>query len=368
MPAECSECAVKEPKKFVVARKPRLPGRLLYGKESGLSPFKWATGSVTRHTRGRYALYHGVRALGLGGEDEVLVPDFHCMDLMAALQATGVRVVFYRVNEKIEVDLEDLASRLTGRTRALLIVHYFGLPQNSPELRDWCDGHGLFLIEDCAHSLLATFEGKPLGSWGDLSIFSIYKTVPAVDGGLMVLKDPGRNYAFDSRRQGLRGLAKGAIKSLVLRRGAVMQPYEPAEEDLRMHPLSERALKCADTEGIAHGRQRNYRYLAGALREEDLVVPFLPELSEGACPFIFPVRVRRDVRRVHAEMVIRGIPVCVFPGQLHPSLPRESFPLAWELADTLLSLPCHQDLSTRDLDRVVGIVRSVTQEFAVLPA
>jgi len=356
---ECAECAVKEPREFVVRRKPRLPGPLLSGKESGLSPFQWATGLVTTHTRGRYALYHGVRALGLGSEDEVLVPEFHCMDIMDALQASGVRVVFHRVKETSEVDLEDLESRVTGRTRALLIVHYFGLPQNSPELRDWCDRHGLFLIEDCAHSLFATLEGKPLGSWGDVSVFSILKTLPTQDGGLMVLKDPDRKYAFDARRQRLRGLAKGAVKSLVLRRPAVMQAYEPAEEYLKMHPLSERALKCADADGIASSRRRNYRYLAEALRDGELVVPYLPALPEGACPFIFPVRVTRDVRRVHAELVIRGIPVCVFPGHLHPSLPRESFPLAWELADSLLALPCHQDLSTADLDRVVEIVRSV---------
>jgi perosamine synthetase len=344
------------PRKFVVARQPRLPGRLLFGKESGLSPFKWATGSVTSHKRGRYALYHGVRALGLGGEDEVLVPEFHCVDIMTALQAAGVRVVFYRVREKGEVDLEDLERRLTGRTGALLIVHYFGLPQNAREFRDWCDGHGLFLIEDCAHGLLGTFEGKPLGSWGDVSIFSIFKTLATVDGGLMVLKDPDRKYTFDARRQRLPALAKGAIKSLVLHRGLLIQGYA----DARMHPLSERALKCADAEGIVNSRRRNYGYLSEALREGDLIAPYLPELPEGACPFIFPVRVTRDVRRVHAELVSRGIPVSVFPDRLDPSLPRESFPFAWELADSLLSLPCHQDLSTQDLERVIEIVRSVS--------
>ena len=175
----------------------------------------------------------------------------------------------------------------------------------------------------------------------------------------MVLKDPGRTYAFHARPQRLRGLAKAAIKALVLRRPAVMQAYEPEEADLAMHPLSERSLRCADAEGVVESRQRNYRYLAEALRGGDLVSPYLPALPQGACPFIFPVRVARDVRRVHAELVIRGIPVCVFPGALHPSLPKDSFPLAWELADSLLALPCHQDLSLQDLDRVVEIVWSV---------
>jgi dTDP-4-amino-4,6-dideoxygalactose transaminase len=62
---------------------------------------------------------------------------------------------------------------------------------------------------------------------------------------------------------------------------------------------------------------------------------------------------------VHAELVIRGIPICVFPAGLHESLPRESFPLAHELDDSLLCLPCHQDLTTADLEKVVEIVRSV---------
>lgn len=347
------------PKRPIVPRNPVFSARLLFGRESGLSPFKWARGPVTTHTRGRFALSHGVRALGLTGEDEVLVPEFHCTHLVDAVQAAEVRTVFYRVRANGDVNLDDAESRLTERTRALLIVHYFGLQQNAPALRDWCDGHGLFLIEDCAHSLLGSLDGKPLGSWGDLSVFTVYKILPSVDGGLMVLKDPGRNYALNGRRQGLPALAKGAVKSCVLHRWPPIQGYEPAQENLRMHILSERVLRCADAEGVVERRYRNYAYLAGALRDGGLFSPFVPAPPAGACPFLFPVRVARDVPRVHAELVNRGIPVTVFPDRMHESFPREAFPFACELKDSLLCLPCHQDLSAADLDKMLRILAQV---------
>jgi dTDP-4-amino-4,6-dideoxygalactose transaminase len=269
-------------------------------------------------------------------------------------------VAFYRIKHKGDVDLEDVEGRLTGKVRALLIVHYFGFPQDVPELRNWCNGHSLFLIEDCAHSLLGTFEGKPLGSWGDLSIFSVFKTLPTVDGGLMVLNDPARKYSFDARQQRLLSVAKGAIRSWVLRRGPVIVGFDVEAADLEMHPLSERVLRCADAEGIVGRRRRNYAYLAEALRDGGLFVPHLPDLPEGACPSLFPIRVARDVRRVHAELVKQGIPVSVFPDELHSSFPREEFPFACKLADSLLCLPCHQDLDVSDMARMVGILRSVT--------
>jgi len=177
---------------------------------------------------------------------------------------------------------------------------------------------------------------------------------------LMVLKDPERKYAFDGRRQGLPALAKGAVKSCVLQRWPLMHAYEPADQDLRMHPLAERVLRCADAEGIVERRSGNYAYLAGALRGHGLFTPFVPEPPQGACPFLFPFRVARDVPRVHAELVNRGIPVSVFPDLMHPSFPREAFPLACELKDSLLCLPCHQDLSTSDLDRMVRVMDQFT--------
>ena len=67
----------------------------------------------------------------------------------------GVNAVFYRLHPDTSPDVDDIAHRLTSRTRAVLVVHYFGFPQPLEQLRAFCDAHVLILIEDCAHAFFA---------------------------------------------------------------------------------------------------------------------------------------------------------------------------------------------------------------------
>jgi dTDP-4-amino-4,6-dideoxygalactose transaminase len=125
--------------------------------------------------RARHGLWHGLRALGLGDDDEVLVPAYHHGSEIEALVRAGLTCRFYEASEGLAPDERELEALLGPRTRALHLIHYLGFPQEATRWRAWCEERGLFLIEDAAQAWLGSLEGRPLGSFGDIAIFCLYK-------------------------------------------------------------------------------------------------------------------------------------------------------------------------------------------------
>jgi dTDP-4-amino-4,6-dideoxygalactose transaminase len=112
--------------------------------------------------------------------------------------AVSATPVLYRIRQDLAIDLEDIQTRLTGSTRAILVPHYFGFLQDMPVIRRFCDAHELILIEDCAHAFFGRVHGHPVGWYGDYAIASIKKFFPVFDGGYLI-----------SSRRSLRALQLG---------------------------------------------------------------------------------------------------------------------------------------------------------------
>ena len=143
-------------------------------------------GPVVKVTAGRYAIAWAIKLLGLQKGDGVLMPAFHCASMIEPLSVVGAEPVFYRINDDLTIDLDDVRSKLTPSVKAILATHYFGFPQPLAALREFCDGAGIALIEDCAHSFFGNFAGRPVGSYGDFAIASPRKFFPVPDGGILV--------------------------------------------------------------------------------------------------------------------------------------------------------------------------------------
>src|SRR5262249_13569946 len=90
--------------------------------------------------------------------------------------------------------------------RALHLTHYLGFAQDAPRWREWCEERGLFLIEDAAQAWLGSLDGRPLGSFGDIAIFCLYKTFGVPDGGALLCSSPPAQ-ADGQRRAGSGPLA-----------------------------------------------------------------------------------------------------------------------------------------------------------------
>lgn len=142
---------------------------------------------------GSVALDAAVVALGLGKGDEVIIPTFTIISCAAAVIRSGATPVLVDNDPSTwNMDVEHVQRRITSRTKAIMIVHIFGLPVDVDPILDLAAKHGIRIIEDAAEMHGQTYKGRPCGSFGEVSTFSFYpnKHITTGEGGMIVTDDP----------------------------------------------------------------------------------------------------------------------------------------------------------------------------------
>ncbi len=143
---------------------------------------------------GTDALHLAVEALGIGEGDEVITTPFTFFATAEAIMYTGATPVFADVEpDTMNIDPVEIEKKITERTRAILPVHIFGHPADMDRINALAKKYDLKVIEDCAQSFGADYNGRKAGSFGDAGCFSFYpsKNLGAYgDGGMILLKDP----------------------------------------------------------------------------------------------------------------------------------------------------------------------------------
>lgn len=146
---------------------------------------------------GRSALMAILNSLGLNQGDEVLLQAFTCNAAVNPILWSGLKPVYVDCNEEtLNIDIEDLKRTLQKiqgkKPKVLMVQHTFGLPAEMDEILNICQENNLILIEDCAHSLGATYKGKKIGTFGQAVFFSFGrdKIISSVYGGMAITNDP----------------------------------------------------------------------------------------------------------------------------------------------------------------------------------
>jgi dTDP-4-amino-4,6-dideoxygalactose transaminase len=337
---------------------PGLTPGVFFAAPDSKPQFPLGGSDVVLFARARHALWHGVHAAALKPGDEVLTPAYHCGAEVEALVRAGLAIRFYEAGERLEPDQAELETLLGPRTRALLLIHYFGFPQDLARWRTWCERVGLLLIEDCAHAIHASRDGHAIGSVGDVAVFSFGKTIPLPDGAALVAR--ATTAAGGKRNRSVVPLLKRHAQwamARFARLDATLERFEreytddielgnPAVRPSRATPFLLRRLARPD---VTERRRAHYRVLLEAAK--DRVPPAFAELPAGASPLIFPLKTTGDpsvFRRLeHARVEARP-----FWPIVHPSLPADQFPGAAEWRRAFVALPVHQELRSADLERI----------------
>ena len=340
--------------------------------------------------RARNAIYHLFRALietnpGL----TVLAPDYNSGNEILAMRAAGATIRYCPVRGDMTLDPDDVERYCQIHNPDLLyVIHYAGWPQPMPALVDLCRRRGMLLVEDCALSLLSEMDGRPLGSFGDWSVFCLYKTLPLPNGALLVqngprleslerlqLRDPGSASVLGrtaelfvqrirSRANGIgaalqvvkRGMGRAAGALEVRRANVGDIGFNLADVDLAMSRLSRRLIATLDFADIRRRRVENYRRLAERLDPD--VIRMFPTVPEGACPLFFPIVVS-DKHLAAEALRARGVDAVEFWNDSCEPGGHEMGPDARFLRRHVLELPIHQDLTARHIDHVARQVSAL---------
>ena len=126
-------------------------------------------------------------ALNLPPGSEIMVPSYTFFATIVPMRLFGLVPVFVDINPRtLNFDLEDAKRRLTKNTKAVLPVHWIGLPADMDHICDWAKEKGLIVLEDSCHAHGASLQGKLMGTWGEMAAFSFQATkpLPGIEGGM----------------------------------------------------------------------------------------------------------------------------------------------------------------------------------------
>ena len=143
-------------------------------------------------SNGTSALHLALMSLGIGKNDEVIIPDLTFAATINAVLHSGATPVIVDIeNDSWCIDPQEIEKAISSRTKAIIPVHLYGQPCNMEAIMCIAKKHNLFVIEDCAEAHSATFDGKKVGSFGDVGCFSFFgnKIVTTGEGGMCVTND-----------------------------------------------------------------------------------------------------------------------------------------------------------------------------------
>lgn len=144
------------------------------------------------HSTGTGALHGAMFGLGIGKGDEIICPSITYWASCLPVYSLGGTVVFADIDPvTLNIDPDDIERRISPRTKAIVVVHYMGYPVDMDRILPIARRHGVAVIEDCSHAHGAIYKGRLVGTFGDVSAFSLMsgKSLACGEGGIMLTND-----------------------------------------------------------------------------------------------------------------------------------------------------------------------------------
>lgn len=336
--------------------------------ESQFASFLGDGAKAAAVSNGTAALHLALLALGIREGDEVIVPAQTFVADINAVMLTGARPVMADCAsfEDWNVSVEDINRKITARTKAVMIVHYAGVPCDMDAITALCRKRNLSLIEDCAHAPGATYKGRAVGTFGDVGCWSFFtnKNLSVGEGGMVTTLSP------DLDRQ-MRYLRSHGMTTLTLDRhqGRAIT-YDVVRPGLNYRIDEMRAalgvVQLAKLPGANAARRR----IVGRYREAfsllpGLVIPFPATGDREPSYHIFPVLLPEGMDRMQ---VIEGLKQHGVQSSIHyPAVHEFSAyagmdlghtPIADAVSRRELTLPLYPGMTNDDVETVIAAFRS----------
>lgn len=317
------------------------------------------------------ALHLSLLAAGVGPGDEVITSPLTFCATANAILHVGASPVLVDVDPlTMNIDPARIEKKITARTKALLPVHFAGLPCAMDDINDIAQRHGLLVIEDCAHAVEATYRGRPTGTLGDLGCFSFYatKNVTTGEGGMVLARDPEQIGRI--KILALHGMTRDAWKRFS---DAGYQHYQVVECGFKYNMMDLQAAiglhQLQRVEGGWEKRQAIWQRYQAAFADMPVMRPSEPSDHVRHAYHLYTLLIdetrcgiSRDafMARMTAQGVGVGVHYLALPEhpyyQQHLGWHPDDMPLATAIGRQTVSLPLSPGLSEEDVVRVIAAV------------
>ncbi len=308
------------------------------------------------------ALHLALILTGIGEGDEVICPSLTFVATANAIRYVGAIPVFADIvgPHDLTIDPADIERKITPKTKAIMVMHYAGFPCDMDAIMSLAKCHDLKVIEDACHGPFSEYQGKKLGTIGDVGCFSFFsnKNISTGEGGMLITRHP--EYAERAkllRSHGMTSMSYQRAKGHTTSYDVVEYGYNYRMDDIHSAiGIAQLAKIPGDYEKRTKVRER---YLRNLLANESLIVPFAQRKGYFS-NYVFPVLLaegdasRRDA--IRNALATKGIQTSVHYPPVHRFSTYEPFssalPLTEKWADQLITLPMFAALSPTMVDEV----------------
>ena len=308
---------------------------------------------------GTDALILSLRAAGVGAGDEVILPPLTFVATGSAVSALGAKPVFADIEpDTFNIFAEQIARKITARTRAILVVHLYGLAADMDPIRAIAKSHAIPVVEDNAQAIGATYKGLPTGALGDLACISFYPTKnlgacgdagmivtnsAELDAQLRTLRNHGQTSRYHSVVPGWNSrldelqAAILRVKLRYLRQWEKARRSHAAEYSRLLSPV-----KSVKTPVTPIGYEHVFHQYTIRAQRRDELQKFLSDRKIG-------------------NAVYYPVPLHLQPIYASPAHPKGSFPESERAASEVLSLPMFPELQTQQIHRIAAAIAEFYQ-------
>lgn len=308
---------------------------------------------------GTAALHCSLLALGIGKNDEVIVPSFTFLATANVVLAVGARPVFVDIDEDYNISPTAFKKAITKRTKAVIPVHLYGYPADMDEIKEIAEKRSIAIIEDAAQSLGALYKGRQTGTISNVGCFSMYatKVVTSGEGGAVatdddeiaervrLIRNHGMLHGYDSRLLGF----NMRMPELLAAIGSKQLDKLDRFIDARRKNASFYNEIIADIDGLYFKQRKEdrkhifYLYTLYASKKRDEIVKRLNEKGIGAS--------------VYFKLPVHKAPLYKMLGY-DTKLPVTEF-----ASRHVFSIPVHPGLKDEDLEYIAGELRAIAGEL-----
>ena len=323
---------------------------------------------------GTAALHCAYAAIGIQPGDEIITPPITFIATQATAALFGAQIVFADVqSDTANIDPGAVEAAITNRTKAIVAVDYAGHPADLDELRIIADRHGIYLIEDAAHSIGSLYKGRSVGSIADITTFSFFptKNMTTAEGGAVASIHP--HLLEKAKRFSRQGLVRNSSEFKINDQGSWHQEVHEFGLNYRL-PDVLCALGLSQLQRLGEFKEkRNQIFSLYGESFKNLESIRTPTVKQEISPMwhLYPIQVNPNKRQIIFEELRKaniGVQVNYLPAHMHPVFAagnlKGMFPVSEAFYSREISLPMSTSLSSSEVLRVIDSVHEIVSKCA----